>query len=282
MIKEEIQRRRSKYQRQIEFKRKISLNYKPLFPELYTFRESFLNQGFLKMIENNEGPSSDSAKVLLRNRIFSFDVFTPEFCSKFMQEINHFKAQGLDYNKPNTMVKNGVILDEIGFGGFMDTFRENYLQRLCEIFFPKYIKPEDQLDSHRAFTIEYDPGSEQNSLGSHFDNAEITLNVSLDEDYTGGELIFTGSKFDEEPGPTTVIRHKKGRGVLHLGEEVHEAEETDSGRRTNLIIWLRSSRKRNEMCPMCGERPKITIVQDSHADGFTSERIEEKSMCSAS
>ncbi len=44
----------------------------------------------------------------------------------------------------------------------------------------------------RAFTVTYD--RDLSDLSRHYDNAETTLNVALNEDYEGGELVFSGHK----------------------------------------------------------------------------------------
>lgn len=58
----------------------------------------------------------------------------------------------------------------------------------------KLLYPEwggDALDSHKAFIVQYKIG-EDVDLGYHYDNAEVTLNVSLGTTFTGGALYFTG------------------------------------------------------------------------------------------
>ena len=48
------------------------------------------------------------------------------------------------------------------------------------------------LDSHKAFIVKYALG-EDTELAEHFDNAEVTLNVAISQDYEGGELVFKNS-----------------------------------------------------------------------------------------
>ncbi len=53
------------------------------------------------------------------------------------------------------------------------------------------------LDSHRAHVVNYCSDEKKNKdigLSSHYDNAEVTLNVSLGKDFTDGELYFTDDK----------------------------------------------------------------------------------------
>ena len=43
--------------------------------------------------------------------------------------------------------------------------------------------------THKAFTVHYKIG-EDLDVSYHYDNAEVTLNVSLGKDFSGGELFF--------------------------------------------------------------------------------------------
>lgn len=45
------------------------------------------------------------------------------------------------------------------------------------------------LDSHKAFVVKY-ALHEDLDLSSHYDNAEVTLNVSLGKEFTEGKLYF--------------------------------------------------------------------------------------------
>lgn len=69
-------------------------------------------------------------------------------------------------------------MDELGFTNFIDQFRIQYLNPLARILFGDEYLGETGLDSHKAFVVSYKIG-EDIDLGYHYDNAEITLNVSL-------------------------------------------------------------------------------------------------------
>ena len=69
----------------------------------------------------------------------------------------------------------------------MNPLRTQYLMPLARLLFPIWV--EDGLDSHKAFIVRYALG-EDLDLSYHFDNAEVTLNVSLDKKFTGGDLYF--------------------------------------------------------------------------------------------
>lgn len=85
-----------------------------------------------------------------------------------------------------------ILLSELGFDeGFVTPFRESYLLPLTSVLYPDC--GGRCLDSHRAFVVKYDM-NEDLDLSYHYDNAEVTLNVSLGKDFTGGNLYFGDMK----------------------------------------------------------------------------------------
>lgn len=69
----------------------------------------------------------------------------------------------------------------------MSPLRMNYLLPITKLLYPDC--GGDSLDSHKAFTVHYKMGQDLD-LSYHYDNAEVTLNVSLGKEFTGGELFF--------------------------------------------------------------------------------------------
>lgn len=81
-----------------------------------------------------------------------------------------------------------ILLNELGFDdGFFTPLREQYLSPLTSLLFPDC--GGCCLDSHKAFVVKYDM-NEDLDLSYHYDNAEVTLNVSLGKDFTEGNLYF--------------------------------------------------------------------------------------------
>lgn len=265
-IKLEIRRRENFQQNILQSKLFIAQNYQPLHPEVYNLSaENHLHPSFLEIVlSRNYNDFRDHGQ-----KVFSFPVFTDEFCLLLLQELKHLKSSKLPLNIPNSMNKEGVLLDELGFTPFIDRLRLEYLNPLCERLFPgKYEK--FPLDSHRAFVVLYQEGGDT-GLHSHFDNAEITLNVSLSDEHEDGELIFNGLKTEpERQSNIFAYQHVLGRGVLHRGSHIHSALPISSGDRWNLIIWMRRSVERNLHCPMCNDVPNLVPVHESsYGDGFT-------------
>ena len=104
------------------------------------------------------------------------------------------------------MIQHGVLMNEIGFSPLIDKLLP-MVEQLSWDLFPEFVGGSG-LDSYKvikglfekmrllplfqAFTIEYDAETKdhQKDLGTHFDNAEITLNISLTDDHDGGERYF--------------------------------------------------------------------------------------------
>lgn len=66
----------------------------------------------------------------------------------------------------------------------------------------------------------------------------------------------------------TEVTHRVTEGLLHRGQHMHGALPIASGQRWNLIVWMRSSQQRNQLCPMCNRRPTL-VEGEGFADGFT-------------
>lgn len=87
--------------------------------------------------------------------------------------------------------------------------------------------------------------SRDKKLDFHVDDAAVTLNVCLGEEFTGGELYFGGVRCSRHVGRTKatedeeiVFQHQVGTACLHLGKHRHQALPITSGRRLNLILWV--------------------------------------------
>ena len=259
-IETEVKRRKGLQDERGRNRRLLENAYAPADEEVYHFSLNFLDPNF-----GNTKP--------LGRQVFTMPVFTKEFCEKLLREIKSVKGSGLPLTRPNSMNKSGLLLDDVGFTKFFDEFRTKYLQPICDSTFPDLGFTD--LDTHRAFIVHYKADDNEEfdrGLDNHYDNAELTLNVSLSATHEGGELVFDGFK-REPPGSSGALlacEHRSGHGILHRGDHIHRALPIESGERWNLILWLRSSEHRNRDCPMCGEIPDLSeVASGSYGDGFT-------------
>eukprot|EP01097_Dermamoeba_algensis_P003550 TRINITY_DN2450_c0_g1_i1.p1 TRINITY_DN2450_c0_g1~~TRINITY_DN2450_c0_g1_i1.p1 ORF type:complete len:350 (-),score=75.24 TRINITY_DN2450_c0_g1_i1:121-1170(-) len=248
--------------KQAEQKRKafIKQNYVPLHPSIYTVSSSFFTPSFLELVsyvKQNKSLPSDSnliTTVSQGERLYSFQMFSTEFCTKFLEEADYFQKWSqqseLLIQRPNSMNNYGVILNEFGWEETLQQMINEYLSPLTSILFSDL--GGSSLDSHHSFLVEYEIGKDE-KLDFHVDDSEVTLNVCLGKKFTGGELFFKGIRCELHQHTPSAEKenmsfaHVVGMGLLHVGRHRHGATPISSGHRTNLIIWCRSQSFRDQL-----------------------------------
>jgi hypothetical protein len=188
--------------------------------------------------------------------IYSFDLFTEDFCDTLLKELDNYDSSGLPQRRPNTMNNYGIIVNEIGMQSLMDG-----LLGILEPIVKKLFATEPVvygLDHHHSFVVQYKSNHLKGDRGldMHHDASEVTMNVCLGRDnFRGGDLLFCGmADGNDHRKYQFSYKHVKGRAVIHLGRHRHGAEDIipahdsrsgdDAGvdsERLNLIMWLRSS-----------------------------------------
>ncbi|XP_072372375.1 2-oxoglutarate and iron-dependent oxygenase domain-containing protein 2 isoform X2 [Scyliorhinus torazame] len=277
-IDEEVQRRKLLSQHSLERTSIISACYRPLNPGLYLLQESFLAPEFRNIVTYCRSEDADFEGLLdcvhslPTERVYSIPVFTEEFCSQLIGELENFEQSNMPKGRPNTMNNYGVLLNELGFDEtFITSLREDYLQPITSLLYPDC--GGCKLDSHKAFIVKYAVNQDR-ELSFHYDNAEVTLNVSLGKEFSEGNLYFGDMRqVPISESECVEIEHKVSHGLLHRGQHCHGALPISSGERWNLIIWMRSSPVRNELCPMCDRKPEL-VEAVGFGDGFTSQLSE--------
>ncbi|XP_058630920.1 2-oxoglutarate and iron-dependent oxygenase domain-containing protein 2 isoform X3 [Onychostoma macrolepis] len=255
-IHAEIERRQTQKLRSAERAATIREIYTPLHQHVYHLQESFLAPEFLQLVKYciaSDATMEGLMKLIQTEaapRVFRFPVFRKEFCKDFIEELEHFEQSDAPKGRPNTMNNYGILLNELGFDeSFITPLREVYLHALTALLYSDC--GGSCLDSHKAFVVKY-AMREDLDLSYHYDNAEVTLNVSLGKDFTEGNLFFGDMR--QVPLSETEcveVEHHVTEGLLHRGQHMHGALPISSGTRWNLIIWMRASRERNKLCPMC-------------------------------
>lgn len=207
--------------------------------------------------------------------IYSFPLFTHEFCDLLVQEVDSFESTSLPCRRPNTMNRLGLVVNDIGMEPFMTDLVELLLAPMCRALYPDEVIT-CALDHHHSFVVRYqnndddhhenddekkdtNNGSSGNSredrgdhdeynnrgLDMHHDASEATLNVCLGrDDFPSGGLRFCGRFGDSDHRRAShVYSHSKGRAILHLGRHRHGADNIGgtSAERMNLIVWARNS-----------------------------------------
>lgn len=274
-ICQEVTRRRRLGVTSAERAAVIKDTYQPLHPHVYHLQESYLAPKFKQMVEycRSSGASAEGLLDLLEEeaapRVYRFPVFDKSFCEELLEELEHFEQSSAPKGRPNTMNHYGILLNELGFDeDFITPLRAQYLHPVTSLLYPDC--GGRCLNSQKAFVVKYDM-NEDLDLSYHYDNAEVTLNVSLGKDFTDGNLYFGDMRqVPLSESECTEVEHRVTEGLLHRGQHMHGALPISSGQRWNLIIWMRASQERNKLCPMCNQRPSL-VEGEGFADGFTKE-----------
>jgi hypothetical protein len=273
-VKEEVQHRRSRGKVFLKTRQEVEMVYKKFHPEIYTLKEEYLCEGFRDAVaySKRKDATIKELKSFLTveegEDIFSFPVFTGAFCSRLLEELDAYEECPVQKSRPNTMNRYGILLAELGFDSFFDKLREEYVLPLSKLLYPEWLGEDQLLDSQRAFTVKYTLGGDKD-LSYHYDNAEVTLNVCLGKEFTGGDLLF-GRMWGVpcSKHKMTRVKHVVGRGILHRGRHMHLATPLEEGERDNLIVWMRSSSVRCFQCPMCHKEPRL-VPFEGFGEGFT-------------
>ncbi|KAJ6340238.1 2-OXOGLUTARATE (2OG) AND FE(II)-DEPENDENT OXYGENASE SUPERFAMILY PROTEIN-RELATED [Salix viminalis] len=240
---------RTRAQKHREYRQKIISHYKPLKRELYTMHPvAFFVPSFMKAINDN---TEDSLRSIISEPspgVLTFEMLQPRFCELLVAEVENFEAWVNDTKfrimRPNTMNKYGAVLDDFGLETMLDKLMDGFIRPISKVFFPDVGGA--TLDSHHGFVVEYGKDWDVD-LGFHVDDSEVTLNVCLGKQFSGGELFFRGTRCDKHVNTGSQAEeifdfsHIPGRAVLHLGRHRHGARATTSGHRINLLLWCRSS-----------------------------------------
>lgn len=173
--------------------------------------------------------------------VFSFPLFTADFCKMFVEEVEAFNSSNLPSTPPNSMNKYGVIVNEIGMEPMLDRLQREVLQPISSELFPGI---GSHFDQHHSFVVQYKMGADT-GLDLHTDNCDVTFNVCLGKEFQGAGLQFCGDQCAPDHRRATLLyQHVKGRCVVHLGYRRHGADDILEGERLNLIVWNRNSEYR--------------------------------------
>ncbi|XP_017646395.1 2-oxoglutarate and iron-dependent oxygenase domain-containing protein CP2-like isoform X1 [Gossypium arboreum] len=258
---------RTRVQKQREYRQKIISHYQPLHRELYAMHASnFFAPSFLKAINENKGESFRSIMAEPTQGVFTFEMLQPHFCELLLSEVENFEKWVHETKfrimRPNTMNKFGAVLDDFGLETMLGKLMEDFIRPISKVFFSDV--GGSTLDSHHGFVVEYGVNRDV-ELGFHVDDSEVTLNVCLGKQFSGGDLFFRGVRCDKHVNTETQsdeildYSHVPGRAVLHRGRHRHGARATTSGHRVNLLLWCRSSvfrelrKYQKDFSSWCGE-----------------------------
>lgn len=193
--------------------------------------------------------------------VYSFDLFTSEFCHMFHKDMKLFEASDLPKHRPNSMNNYGLVLNDIGMEMMISKLLQQYIQPFVKFLLPQATSGYP-VDHHHSFIVEYKEGADL-SLDMHTDDSDVTLNINICDSFTGAGLSFCGlyGAVDRRI-LNRQYSHKLGRAVIHAGLHTHGADTLETGERfvchdsiaqvtifhlphrSNVIVWCRSSQYR--------------------------------------
>ncbi|CAE7462716.1 ICU11 [Symbiodinium natans] len=126
--------------------------------------------------------------------VYRFQIFASDWCDRLLAELDHLEASGIPLRRPNGMNRYGAILSHLGFQeGLLQPLMRLVVKPLARELWPEWVDPTD-CDETYGFVVRYRTG-EDVELAEHADTSNVTLNVCLGKDFTGGELYFKGVRF---------------------------------------------------------------------------------------
>eukprot|EP01065_Artemidia_motanka_P027131 TRINITY_DN32364_c0_g1_i1.p1 TRINITY_DN32364_c0_g1~~TRINITY_DN32364_c0_g1_i1.p1 ORF type:complete len:544 (+),score=197.99 TRINITY_DN32364_c0_g1_i1:66-1634(+) len=222
--------------------------YRPLrrHDRMYTVWEEGWPQGWLDpaLRRAMEQQSDDAWRSLVTEEgpeVYSFNLFTPEFCDTFVEELRSFYASKLPARRPNSMNNYGVVINDIGMESFIDRLQADVFAPLSRVFFAE---AGAHLDGHHSFIVRYKVG-EDLGLDMHTDDSDVTFNCCLVKDFQGAGLQFCGRLGSSHHRRASLLyKHVQAKCVFHLGTRRHGADDITCGERLNLIVWNTGSEYR--------------------------------------
>jgi hypothetical protein len=224
--------------------------------------EQIFSKELLRATENNAYIPSALTEVV--PRVYTFDLFTPEFCEQLLDQVKHFgewKKEATTAALPVTedLSQQMTVVDQMGDMGekLLDTLRDVIVDPLAKTLYPEVDDPNSKSSYRYGFILGYSnkPGQEQISrkkLDAHTDDSEVTLTVCLGRDYKGGEVVLRHLRSDPKEGEVQdKIKMKTGEATLFLGQQMHEVQDITEGERYIFVLWFRREKYRAATCPCC-------------------------------
>lgn len=210
------------------------------------FNDKYLDAEFIANLNNGK-------KGLLREiggNVYYGKILNDIFCDLMMEKIRSYELceDRQLAEQANSMHKNAILLEELGLDEFFKEFFSEILTKVIHSIFTERMYQE--FDGIHGYVVRYGNSKDKN-LDFHVDDSLVTMNLCLNEQFLGSDLMFHGircpihidtpSLHNEE----VVINHQKGFTVMHEGKNRHYVNSITDGNRYGLIIWCQNSKERS-------------------------------------
>tara|TARA_R110000737_G_scaffold232574_1_gene245929 strand:+ start:1053 stop:1598 length:546 start_codon:yes stop_codon:yes gene_type:complete len=169
------------------------------------------------------------------------NIVSPEFIDKIIPLINHKAKKNLNTSSGiNTNIRN-VKGYHLNFDSPTNLFYWNYIKSEIEKFYLYYRAKFPLMKSSKINQIDllkYSPGGKYDVHTDHYTNSNrhLSIIINLNDDYEGGDLIFTDQKEKE------IKRLKLGKGSIVFFPSnfmyPHGIQPITKGTRYSIVSWL--------------------------------------------
>jgi hypothetical protein len=234
----------------------VPASYRLGRPHLADWPDDAFDPAFLAASRDGSETALRSVLREVHPHVYALTPLSERRITDLRDEIGRFHAwclaSGTRVEPPNSMNTYGAALDALGLDA--SSLRAALAPFARLLFTPM---GGSDIDDVHGFVVSYARARDVD-LGFHADDAEVTLNLCLGADFTGGDLYFEGLRCEghRQTGCSDADRfvwaHRPGTALLHAGWHRHGALPITGGTRHNLILWLRSAAWRaqaHEDCP---------------------------------
>ena len=169
------------------------------------------------------------------------NIVNPDFIKKIIPLIKHKSKNNLSIRTGvNKNVRN-VKGYHLSFNTPTDLFYWNYIKKEIEKLYSFYKIKFPLMTSHKINQIDllkYSPGGKYEVHTDHFTNCprHLSVIINLNDDYEGGDLIFTDQKENE------IKKLKLGKGSIVFFPSnfmyPHSIQPITKGTRYSIVAWL--------------------------------------------
>lgn len=211
------------------------------------FEQKYLDNDFIEIYKVG-------GKHFLREigkNVFYGKILNDDFCSLLLEKVKSYEL--LEDKKfshhANSMHSSAILLEDLGLSEFIYDFVNEILINVIHAMFPERMSQE--FDGIHSYVVRYGNTRDKN-LDFHVDDSLVTMNLCLNEQFIGSELVFNGVRCPihiDSPYQDTekiIVNHQKGFAVLHDGKNRHYVNSILDGTRYGLIVWCQNSKERND------------------------------------